>query len=235
MRRFACVALLLGVPLVHAADPAGRWRGSVAIPGAPAVVEIDLDRGAKGDWVGSLTAPEFKLRGSPLLELKVAEAHVDATLSEMARREGPKAGFALTLENDGRLRGTFHQAGLTAPFELQRIGEADVQLPRASTAVPKAWEGEWKGDFIGTGGYARHVTLTLRNDGKGPAQAECVIVGKITTTLHVNLLSAAQDYLEIGSAEGIGVEGHMQANAKRFVGSLGYGGLEFPMKLERTP
>jgi hypothetical protein len=235
MRCAAWVALLLAAPLAHAADPAGRWRGTIAIPGAPAVAEIDLDRGADGAWVGSLTAPDFKLRGTPLLELKVADAHIDASLGEMAQRDGAKAGFALVLERDGHLRGSFHQAGLSAPFELQRIGAADVQLPRASTAVPAAWEGMWKGDFIGTGGYPRHVTLQLRNAAGGPAQAECVVVGKITTTLHVNFLSAARNFLEINSAEGIFVEGRVDDAAQHFVGSLGYGGLEFPLTLERAP
>ena len=235
MRRVLCLGLLLAAPLVHAADPAGRWRGSIAIPGAPAVAEIDLDRGANGAWVGSLTALDFKLRGTPLLELKIAGNHVDAALGEMARRDGVQAGFALTLEHDGRLRGSFHQAGLNAPFELQRISAADVQLPRASTAVPAAWEGEWKGDFNGVGGYARHVTLHLSNVSGGPARAECVVVGKITTTLHVNFLSATQEFFEIASAEGIGVEARMDAATHRLVGSLGYSGLEFPLILEHTP
>jgi hypothetical protein len=235
MRRTLYLAVLLAAPLAHAADPAGHWRGTIAIPGAPAVVEIDLDRSASGAWIGSLTAPDFKLRGTPLLELKIAGDHVDAALGEMARRDGVQAGFALLLEQDGRLRGSFHQAGLNAPFELQSIGAADVQLPRVSTAVPKAWEGEWKGDFNGTGGYARHVTLHLGNTADGPARAECVVVGKITTTLTVNFLSAAQDFLEIGSAEGIGVEARMDTTTHRLVGSLGYGGLEFPLTLERKP
>jgi hypothetical protein len=74
--------MLLVAPLAHAADPSGHWRGTIAIPGAPAVAEIDLDRGVNGDWVGSLTAADFKLRGTPLLDLKVADAKVDATLGE---------------------------------------------------------------------------------------------------------------------------------------------------------
>jgi len=235
MRRALYAALLLAAPLAHATDPAGHWRGTIAIPGATAVAEIDLDPGANGTWVGSLTAPDFKLRGTPLLELQIAGTHVDASLGEMAQRDGTKAGFALVLERDGHLRGSFHQAGLNAPFELQRTGAADVQLPRASTAVPAAWEGEWKGDFIGTGGYPRHVTLHLGNAAGGPAKAECVVVGKITTTMHVNFVSATQDFFEINSAEGIFVVGRMDSASLRLVGSLGYGGLEFPLTLEHTP
>ncbi|MBL8299203.1 MAG: hypothetical protein JNN30_12770 [Rhodanobacteraceae bacterium] len=238
MRRALCLALFFAVPVVHAADPAdptGRWRGTIAIPGAPVVTEIDLDRAAEGVWVGSLTAPEFKLRGAPLLELKVADKHIAAAVHDLASSDGKQAKFDLNLERDGRLRGSFLQAGWTAPVELQRIAAADVQLPRASTAVPAAWAGEWKGEYIGTGGYARQVTLKLSNVTGGPARAECMVVGKITTTLHVNFVSAVQDFLEIGSDEGIGIEARMDNATHRLVGSLGYGGLEFPLTLERKP
>ena len=51
---------------IAAPDASGRWEGSVAIPGNPLRLIIDLEPDARGRWQGSAVLPDRGVKGAPL-------------------------------------------------------------------------------------------------------------------------------------------------------------------------
>ena len=126
-----------------AAEPfAGRWEGSVQIPGNDLVLVIDLSPDNHGAWIGSITIPGLGTKGVSLKDIVVKESEATFSMASAAGR-GPDATFKGHLNGNGMLAGDFVQGGNTAPFELKQIGPPQVELPRRSTVVSKELEGEW--------------------------------------------------------------------------------------------
>jgi hypothetical protein len=110
-----------------------------------------------------------------------------------------------------------------------------VELPLRSTAVAKEVEGEWKGDYEMMG-YARHVTLKLKNQQAGAAAAELVIVGKRVNNLPVDLVIQDGELLTIESHQpGIGYEGRLGKGGAEMTGIIKQGPLEAPITLQHSP
>jgi hypothetical protein len=214
----------------------GRWQGVIAIPGRPVDATLDIQRKSAHEWIGSTDLTQLKLRGATLSGITVAGADVTADLAnELGGPGETKATYVAHLSDDGALHGEFHQAGNSAPFVLTRVGAAQVQLPRARGVVPKSMEGRWRGDFIGSGNYPRHVTITLSNPGGDGTQAQFVSVGKRTLEIPVSWLGFGDGFLEIESPIGIGYEGRLSADRRHLVGVAVVGGDEFALNLEHAP
>ena len=235
IRRLAILVLLLSIPLCAAAEsPAGRWEGSIQIPGREFPVIVDLDQSGK-DWIGSIIIPGLGVKGAPLADVSVADSGISFTIKGAlgSERVGP-AKFQGKLSDGGKWTGNFLQAGNTAPFVLRKTGPPQVELPRQSTAVSKELEGEWKGDYE-MNGYPRHVTLTLANHGSGPATAQLVIVGKRTNNAPVELVTEESGLLTLESPEfGITYEGRLRKEAGEINGTFTLGPFERPLLLKRT-
>ena len=155
---------LLAATASHAAgEIAGRWSGRVQIPGRELPVVVDLAKDPSGAWIGSVTLPGFNVKGAPLGNIKVDEPGVafDAGDALGAAPDGP-AAFSARLDGRGMMSGEMRQGGNAAPFALKRVGEAQVELPPRSTAVARALEGRWTGEYE-MGGYPRHVTVDFAN------------------------------------------------------------------------
>lgn len=120
-------------------SPSGQWEGAVQIPGYELRVVVDL---AQQDqkWVGSLTAPEFGVKGAPLSGIAVKQNDVEFGLKGAASFKG-------RLESGGVLKGDYTQGGNSAPFLLKRVGDAHIDFPEPSTPISKDMQGEWKGAF----------------------------------------------------------------------------------------
>src|SRR5579859_1538188 len=91
----------------------GQWEGAVQIPGYELRLVIDLAQQGQG-WVGSLTVPEFGVKGAPLTGIAVKENDVEFGFKGGATIKGH-------LETDGVLRGEYKQGGNSAPFLLKRV------------------------------------------------------------------------------------------------------------------
>src|SRR4051794_31918510 len=121
--------LLFAGALCYAAEPLeGRWEGTLEVPGGGLAAVIDLAK-SDGKWMGSATVPGFT-KGAPLGEISVEAAAVSFTLKGAMGE--PK--FSGSVEGS-TFAGSFTQGGNRAPFRLRRTGEAQVDLPRQSTAV----------------------------------------------------------------------------------------------------
>jgi hypothetical protein len=209
----------------------GRWQGTVSLPGGDVACTLDLGRDGGGMWIGSVTFPEWNVRGASLekIEVKGAEASF-AIAKQLAGPGDAKAGFQAKLAPDGSMTGEFSQAGNKARFAMRKVGTAEVELPQASTPVPKELVGPWSGDFIGIGGYARHVTLTLKQDGKA-AGAEFIVVGKARNDLPVDLVTYGEQVLRVeASTRGAAFEGKYAGG--QISGNFELGAFEFPLVLK---
>ncbi len=237
LSQLTVMALLCAAPVYAVAENvAGRWEGSIQIPGRDYPVIIDLDQPGGKDWAGSIIIPGLGIKGAPLIDFVVKGSEISFTIKGalQSERVGP-AKFQATLNEGGVGQGSFVQAGNSAPFSVKKTGPPQVEFPRRSTAISKELEGKWKGAYEMTG-YPRQFTLTLANRGSGPASAELVIVGKRTNNPAIELITEENGLLTIESPEfGITYEGRLQNGAGTIKGTFTLGPFELPLLLKRTP
>jgi hypothetical protein len=74
----------------------GQWEGAVQIPGCELRVVVDLAQQDQ-EWVGSLTAPEFGVKGTPLSGIAVKQSDVEFESKGAASFKG-------NLETNGELK-----------------------------------------------------------------------------------------------------------------------------------
>jgi hypothetical protein len=234
--RLLAAILFASAALGNAAESAaGRWEGSVQIPGQELRLVLDLsDENGKG-WVGSIIVPGFGVKGAPLVDLHVRSSDLAfAIKGALGNERVGKAELKAHLTADGHLAGDFTQGGNTAAFVLAKTGPPQVELPPRSTPVSKELEGEWKGEYDLTG-YTRHVTMKFSNRGAEAAGIEFVIVGKKTNNLAVSLVTQEGDFLTIRSEEfGITYEGRFRREAGEIKGTITQGPFEQPLVMRRA-
>ena len=235
--RLISIVFLYSALVCEAAESvAGRWEGSIQIPGSEFPLIVDLDRAAGKDWAGSIIIPGLGVKGAPLADLLVGDSGISFTIkAALASERTGQAKFRGRLTSAGQLTGSFLQAGNTAPCVLQKSGPPQVELPRKNTAVNQELEGQWTGDYE-MDGYPRHVTLTLANQKRDGASAQLVIVGKKTNNVPVELVTEESGFLTIKSSEfGITYEGRFRKEAGEINGTFTLGAFELPLVLRRPP
>jgi hypothetical protein len=225
--------LFLGFILTGDAEDviAGRWQGAVGIPGLDMRLVVDLSTNSLHQWIGSLIIPGFHVKGSVVTNITVRPPEVRFT--------APEALGGITFQGRlpaaGRMTGQFEQGGNTAPFELTRVGPAQVELPERSSRVDRDLEGEWKGDYE-LGGYARHVTLILTNAAPDAAHAELTIVGKRENHVPVDLVLQEGAMLRLRSRLfQIQIEEFYHPEARELRGTFSQGPYEAPLLLRQSP
>ncbi len=228
--------LLLATALISRVDEnaAGRWEGTVQIPGRPLEVIVDLAaKSDKGEWQGSITIPGLGIKGAPLSDIALNGDSVAFSIkSALAEQRTGPAKFNGRFVGEGKLTGDFLQAGNTARFALDRTGPAQVEVPPRSTAIAKEIEGEWKGGYELLG-YPRKVTIKLQNRGPEGATAEFVIVGRKENKLPVDRVVQQGEFVTVDSHEtGLSFEG--RARKGEIQGAISQGPLEIPVTLRRS-
>jgi hypothetical protein len=204
---------------------AGQWEGAVQIPGYELRVVIDL---APQDqqWVGSLTAPQFGVKGTPLTGIAVKQNDV-----EFGTRWG--AAFKAHLESDGTLKGEFKQGGNSAPLLLKRVGEAHVDFPELSTPMSKEIQGEWKGT-IELPSTKINVVLKLPNGGTPSAPAGELLIDAGNQKIPITLWKQEGAHVFAAFGEGgLSYDGEFHKEAAEIVGSIRSGSVELPVTLHR--
>src|SRR5438105_7551324 len=234
--RVAFILFLASAVLCYADEnAAGRWEGTVQIPGRQLTLVVDLaakSSGGGGGWQGSITIPGLGLKGVPLNDIALKGNDIVFSMKGALadQRIGP-AKFNARFVGDGKLAGDFVQAGNTASFALEKTGSPQVEIPPRSSAIAKGIEGEWKGGYE-IFGYPRKVTIKLQNRGTEGATAEFVIVGKKENKLPVDLVRQEGEFLIIDSHEtGLTFEGRIGEGEIK--GNVLQGPLEMPVVLKR--
>jgi len=225
--------VLFASALVARADEiaAGRWEGSVQIPGRELRLIVDLAK-QDGTWVGSITIPGRVIKGGELTDIAASGGEVSFAIKTVLAdpKNGP-AKFKGRIAG-AKLTGDFQQGGNTAPFSLEKSGPPQVELPAPSTAIAKDLEGEWQGEYE-LFGYSRKVTLKLSNRPAGGATAEFVVVGKKVNNLPVELVTQEGDFLTVDSpSTGLSYEGRFLN--RELNGAIIQGSIETPLILRRT-
>ena len=82
------------------------------------------------------------ITGLVVMDINVNENSVKFTAVELQM-----AKFDLTLESEGRMKGTISSPQGPVPVEFERTGEAKVELIADSPAVSKELEGDWEGSL----------------------------------------------------------------------------------------
>ena len=119
----AVAAAAAAAPAVVPPDVAGRWQGTIHVPGADVESVVDLARNEGRSWIGSMVAPALALPGTPVSELSVEGAQVRFMLKGVLGE--PR--FEGRLRPDGTLAGLVLLGGNQAPFELKRTGSPEVE------------------------------------------------------------------------------------------------------------
>jgi CubicO group peptidase (beta-lactamase class C family) len=137
--------LLLTPRLASAADAAGRWEGSIDIPGSALGVAVTLQKGADGAWAGTIDIPQQGAKALPLRSVAVGETVTfaidgvpgDPTFTGTLAKDGATIAGAFT---QGPLNVPFHLARKTAPeaATVSALGDVDPQLEalRSTWKVP---------------------------------------------------------------------------------------------------
>jgi hypothetical protein len=212
---------------------AGRWEGSVQIPGNDLRLFVDFEQRDGGVWIGSIIIPGLNLKGAALRD--IALNGPDATFaikSALGAQGGEPAKFIGHLAGGDKMTGKFVQGGNTAPFTLEKVGPPQVDLPQRSTPIAKELEGEWKGEYE-LFAYPRKVTIKLQNHGAQGATAEFVIVGRKENKLPVDLVMQEGLLITIESHDtGLSFEGRTEKD--KINGTVLQGPLEIPVVLYRA-
>jgi hypothetical protein len=213
---------------VAAPDAAGRWQGTIHVPGADVEAVVDLARSDGGSWIGSMVAPALSLPGTPLSALSVEAGQVRFTLKGVLG--DPR--FEGQLRQDGTLAGSFLLGGNQAPFELKRTGAPEVETPPHSTPVGKPFEGVWSG-HTELMGNPLLVRLTLGNDAAGAPAVKFFIQGHNPHDMAVDLVTQEASFVTVHTPElgGVRFEGQLNAGANEITGLLKQGPAEAPLVL----
>jgi len=127
------VLLLVTVALpsaARAADLAGRWEGTIELPGMQLAVDLDFTL-TDGVWSGDITIPAQGAQDLPLQNIEVQDA--SATFGIQGVPGAPI--FTGQFSEDGQtLAGTFTQSGGSFPFSLTR-GEALAEQAAVTLAT----------------------------------------------------------------------------------------------------
>jgi hypothetical protein len=216
------------------AAAAGRWEGSLDIPGAPQPVVVDLAPDAQGSWQGSIVLPGYGIRCAPLDALAVGEHSVAFAFgTAFPIPDDPAPRMTLAPQADGTLAGTLEMGGNSTAVRLHRTGAAQVDVPAVTKVISAALAGVWHGRYE-LGGYPREVTLTLANRPAQAAGGQLVVVGKRTTTLEVDRIMQGQHFVALhSSAADFGIEGRFDAETGTIAGSMSQGPFEAPIVLHR--
>ena len=161
---FLATASLICFAAMAQEDARGHWTGKLEGPNNQTItMELDFDKAAKG-WIGSLSIPEQKLAGLSLESVDFQGGKLNFVLM----KAGDKSpGFTGKLSADGNsITGEMSQGGgVTLPLTLKRNGEAKVELPKSSPAVPKELTGKWEGTL--EAGMSLRLVLNIENNETG--------------------------------------------------------------------
>ncbi len=149
-----------------ASKAVGHWTGNIHMGPNEVPMIIDLAKNAAGAWVGTFGVAGSTQTGIPLADINVAEANVKFSIDV-----GDRATFDGKLSAEGNaIAGTASNSQGSVGFDLARSGEAKVDLPAPSTALPKEFEGRWEG-AIAMGAQSLRLAIKLSTGADGKAAA----------------------------------------------------------------
>src|SRR3954451_20210107 len=110
LMRWICFLLLLVLALTARAEegPAGRWEGTIEIPGLELKAIVDLSRSEAAGWVGSITLPGLGIKGAELTDITASNSALGFAMKEaLLVKPSTAATFKGNLDGAGIFQGSF--------------------------------------------------------------------------------------------------------------------------------
>ncbi len=171
----AALALSAATASAQAAPKsAGHWEGKIHMGPNEVPMTVDLSKDASGKWIGAFTVPGSAQTDIPLINITADDANVRFSLS---LADTPT--FEGKLSADGiNITGTASNSQGSVGFDLARTGDAHVNVPAPSTALPKEFDGRWEGVITaGANQFRLGLKLTTGTDGKAAAMLTSIDQG----------------------------------------------------------
>ena len=150
-----------------AADLAGTWNGKLNFPGQSLRLVIHLNEQEDGSWTGTLDSPDQQATGIVADEVRV---NGDSLAFRIQRLRASFQG----LYQDGKIEGTFEQAGMKLPLSLARKAIEGPRRPQTPAAPFPYQSEEVRFRSMDTLGLAGTLTIPA---GEGPFPAVILITG----------------------------------------------------------
>jgi len=192
----AALFLLSAYPLRAnaAADPSGHWVGKIQMPDNQLSITVDLAKSATGAWMGSISIPV-----STTIDVPLSDMTVEGTAVRFMASLPGKTTFDGSLSADANgLSGTVSNFHGTVPFQLTRNGEASVNVPPPSSALPKIFEGAWEGT-LDVGGKVMRIVLKLSPAADGTAMATLINLDQGNQEIPVTTVTVKEAQLQLES------------------------------------
>jgi len=150
---------------------AGHWEGQLHMGAQDVPMTIDLTKNAAGAWVGTFSVPGSGQTDIPLGSITADDAGIHFTLSvqEVATFDGKFSADAKAIS------GTASNSQGSVGFDLAKGGEAKVNLPPPSSALPKEFEGRWEG-AVDVGGTKLRLAIKLSTGADGKAAGSLISI-----------------------------------------------------------
>jgi uncharacterized protein len=215
-----------------AAEPAGRWKGAITLPGAELEIIVALTMGADDKWAGTIDIPAQGLLGFELSGVAVEGTGVHF---EMAGVPGqPTFDGELSSSGDS-IAGTFRQGPQTFPFALQRMSAEDPEGGAAATPSPVAGEGPvgaWLG-ALDAGPVKLRLGLQVEEGGDGALTATLDSIDQGSKIAFDSVVFEERKLRLSAKAIDASFEGTLNADGSSLDGVWSQGGRELPLTFLR--
>lgn len=173
VRIFSALALCSSFAAAQTPAPkaTGHWEGQLHMGAQEVPIAIDLAKNAAGAWIGTFSVPGSGQQNLPLGNLTADDAGIHFTLSveEVATFDGKLSADAKTIS------GTASNSKGSVGFDITKSGDAHVDLPAPSSALPKEFEGRWEG-AIDIGGTKLRLAVNLSTGADGKAAGSLISI-----------------------------------------------------------
>jgi hypothetical protein len=211
-------------------DPTGHWEGSVTLPNAPLIIEVDVTRGASGELAATFAEPSAGVKGFPFSNVELA----GRTLRLVLKASAETSTFTGTLSEDGKtISGDAEQAGLKTTFTLSRAGEAQVVAAPKSARISKELEGTWSG-ALDLDGRQMRLILTMENRPDGTAVGTVKSPDGSGIEIPVGIKETATAIAIDVPSVGASFEGILNAAKSELTGKWSQNGATLPLTLHRN-
>ena len=220
---------LLSSSVVAAADPAGHWEGSIALPEIPLEIRVDLAR-EDGSWGGTIDIPAQGLRAFALAGVVVGDGKASF---RMAGIPGDPTFQGTVAANGQSIAGTFSQAGQTFPFRLERRAKEPDRLATPAHGVPgEGFAGIFQGS-LRVGPAELRLVLELRDGPQGLAgNVDSIDQNAMDIPVTAARVDGASLHLELSTIGGA-FEGQRSEDGSRISGTWRQGGQSMPLVFQR--
>jgi len=209
---------------------AGHWEGSITLPNGALKVIVDLDRDAKGAWIGDIDIPD---QGVKDLSLRAIAVSGDAVSFELTISAGGPKFDGKVAEDDNTITGNFTQAGSSFPLSLKRTGDAKVVQEPRNAELPAKFTGKWEGSLDAMGNSLRLVFNLDNKEGSAFGTIDSPDQG--ANGLPLNEISVTEDSIKISvKIVGGSFNAKLSADGKGMTGEWSQAGNTLPLVLKKA-